>query len=93
MSPEEFLETYPDYLANMREERSERAVQMYESLTPREQALVRDAAVMGFVNGLWAADGWVSKKDIPPDSKIIEEVLLLCEAQADLYPTIGGLNG
>lgn len=92
MSPEEFLETYPNYLANMREKRSERAVQMYESLTPREQALVRDAAVMGFVNGVWAAGGGISRENFPPDSKVIEEVLLLCESQSDLYPTIGGLN-
>ena len=91
MTPEEFVEAYPNYLANMREKRSTAAVAMFENLTPREQALVRDAAVVGFVMG--TITGYIPAEDFPADSKVIEEVLLVSKDQSDLYPTLGGLNG
>lgn len=90
MSPEEFFETYPNYIANLREKRSAAATSMYESLTPREQSLVRDAAVMGFVQG--SRITIEERGKFPADSEIIEEVLLACQWMSDLYPTIGGLD-
>ncbi len=55
-------------------------------LTPRERALVREAAVMGYVRGTMAPKG----EKIPKDGAIVFEVIDACLAFRDLYPTLTG---
>ena len=78
------------YLALRSRDRAGRVRDALAALTPREQALVRDAAVMGYVRGAQAvAAGSVSGK-IPADSAIVAEVVGACLSLPDLYPTLGG---
>ncbi len=56
-------------------------------LSPREARLVREAAVMGYVQG--AING-KHRDRIPPDTKVLREVVDACLAHSDLYPTING---
>lgn len=57
-------------------------------MTERERRLVREAAVMGYVQGtrLGAAQGW--KAEIPPDGQILESVVDACLSVPDLYPVM-----
>ncbi len=55
-------------------------------LTDRERALVREAAVMGFVRGA----RYPRDVDVPPDSAIVAEVVYACRAFPDLHPLLGG---
>ncbi len=74
-----------DYLAARDQQRQERVEQQWSALSKREQRLVREAAVMGYVNGFRASP---YRKDIPPDSTIVTEVLSAADAFSDLYPTL-----
>jgi hypothetical protein len=57
---------------------------------PREQKLVREASIMGFVRdamaGRFAARAGVSP-DIPDGRDILAEVVSACLSMPDLYPT------
>ena len=79
-----------DYFARRQQERATRAQQMWDLLKPRDQRLVREAAVMGYVLGERAGHGRRSVMDdeFPRDSEIVAQVLLACESHGDLYPTI-----
>lgn len=57
------------------------------ALTKREQALIREAAVMGYVQGIRAA-GTGRDHGIPPDGQILASVIDGCLAMSDLYPAI-----
>jgi hypothetical protein len=52
-------------------------------LTKREQQLVREAAVMGYVRGTMA-----QSKDIPGDSDVLALVIDCCLGFSDLYPAM-----
>lgn len=54
------------------------------SLTERERALVKDAAVMGYVRGMTHPLG----ERIPRDRAILAEVIDACLAFPDLYPAV-----
>lgn len=56
-----------------------------EALSDRERALVREAAVMGYVQG---TRGMVPPAEIPKDSAIVWGVIDACRAHADLYPLL-----
>ena len=57
-------------------------------LTKREQELVRDAAVMGYVQGRMVPRSRSDGSDIPPDGVILASVLDGCLAMSDLYPAV-----
>jgi hypothetical protein len=52
-------------------------------LTKREQQLVREAAVMGYVRGVMA-----HSKEIPADSDVLALVIDCCLHFPDLYPAM-----
>ena len=73
-----------DYLVDRDRAREERIDQALGALTPRELALVREAAVMGYVQGDLAPQG----QAIPPDTSILRRVVSACLTVPDLYPTL-----
>jgi hypothetical protein len=52
-------------------------------LTKREQQLIREAAVMGYVRGTMA-----HSKEIPADSEVLALVIDCCLNFPDLYPAM-----
>lgn len=83
-------EALVEYMRRRAADRQSEADGMRARLSEREAALVREAAVMGFVTGAIQAGG-IDREDFPRDSAIVSEVLLRCAAARDLYPTIAGL--
>lgn len=83
---------FPDnlltYIANRDAARHAHAAEVYGALTERERALVKDAAVMGFVQGLMRE----REEGVPKDSQIVALVVEACLAQPDLYPAINATN-
>lgn len=63
--------------------RERRARTALLSMTVRERRLVREAAVMGYVQGVRHGP---HRDKIPGDSAIVVEVLIACDAFCDLYP-------
>ncbi len=57
-------------------------------LTPRERELVREAAVMGWVQGVRTAGG--DEQNIPDGNEIVRYVVGQCLSFDDLYPLLGG---
>lgn len=58
-------------------------------ISKRTARLVREAAVLGFVNGVWSAKGTAPRStDIPPDSAVVAEVIRAARSFADLYPLL-----
>lgn len=78
------------YLAERDRQRAERVHRVYETLTKREQRLVREAAVMGFVQGTRHAGGF--DVPIPPDRRIVAQVIDACFAFPDLYPAFDAVD-
>lgn len=77
------------YLAVRDAQRDDRVNRALAALTDRERALVREAAVMGYVQGVGAARA--KEFDIPKDSEIVWRVIAGCQTFDDLYPTISAL--
>ncbi|GAB2733007.1 hypothetical protein [Nocardioides pakistanensis] len=78
-----------DYLVARDTARLNRVAEMWNGLTEREQRLVKEAAVMGYVRGTMAG------RDVSPfprDRDIVIEVLS-CTDGHDLYPTLAALPG
>lgn len=75
------------YLATMDQRRQKRLAEQWGALTEREQKLVREAAVMGFVRGNQLPTG-----QIPRDGVITLDVLGAADSFTDLYPTLAGLG-
>lgn len=90
--------TTPDieaYLAKRAQERSDAVTKMISNLTPREYRLVREAAVMGWVQGDRHAKPTLPSEagnNIPRDAEILHYVLDGCRAFSDLYPFINDLE-
>lgn len=78
----------PGYFAARDAERREAVQETLDRLTERERALVREAAVMGFVHGRNSALGW--EDDHPKDSAVLFGVVSACRAMSDIYPLLGG---
>ena len=73
------------YFANRETERRNAVTATLAGLTDRERGLVRDAAVMGFVQGTrWRGD----EDAFPLDRPIVEGVIDACLHMRDLYPTL-----
>jgi len=79
-----------EYMAKRRQDRAESLEHALAHLTPRELSLVREAAVMGYVQGVRATGVQVK---IPLDSEIVALVVGDASSFADLYPTLAGLHG
>ena len=77
------------YLAARDAERDDQVNRALDALTDRERALIREAAVMGYVQGVQAARA--GEIAIPKDAAILWHVVIGCQAFDDLYPTIGAL--
>lgn len=76
------------YMREREKARMDEFTALMESLSPREQSLIREAAVMGFVHGTMAAGG-IPREHFPKDSEITQRVVEGCRSMSDLYPTIG----
>jgi hypothetical protein len=83
----------PDFLTRYLEQRAAAhaaaARDVLTALTDRERALVKDAAVMGYVRGTLHPRG----EPVPKDSAIVTEVIDACLAFPDLYPAINPPQG
>lgn len=75
------------YVVARDQQRAEQVDQAWAALTERERALVREAAVMGYVRGVLSTG---TQPTIPPDSTVVRTVIGACQAMPDLYPTLGG---
>lgn len=73
-------------IANRAAARANAAAEVYGALTERERGLVKDAAVMGYVQGLMRT----REEGMPKDSQIVQLVVQECLAFPDLYPTLSG---
>lgn len=72
------------YLATRDAQRAEAVTAFLASLTDRERALIKDAAVMGYVRGMTHPKG----ERIPRDGQILAGVVGACLALPDLYPAV-----
>ncbi len=54
------------------------------------ERLIREAAVIGYVNGAWAMGG--QPANIPSDLDILAGVLRTARSNADFYPTLSGVE-
>ncbi|MFD9950819.1 hypothetical protein ACFWYW_58665 [Nonomuraea sp. NPDC059023] len=83
--PEEIVR----YIAGRDAYRDGRVNRALDAMTGREHKLVREAAVMGYVQGIGAARA--GELDIPMDAEIVWRVIAGCQTFGDLYPTISAL--
>lgn len=71
-----------DYFARRQQQRAGRINAFLANLTPREQALVEQAAVMGYVRGTMAP----KNAEIPLNKAILHDVVNACFTFPELYP-------
>ena len=76
------------YLAQRDTDRRDAVAAVLAGLTEREWLLVKEAAVMGWVQGMRHHD-----LDYPGDGNALITVVDACLAFADLYPTIAAYDG
>ena len=79
----------PEMLAYFAERERQREADIDEHLgrfTRREWSLMREAAVMGYVQGTMHPKG----EPHPMDTSVFRGVIHACVTQADLYPVISG---
>jgi hypothetical protein len=79
------------YLAVRERARSAEVERTLAAMTLREQAMVREAAVMGHVRGVLFGAAHGRGARIPADSAMLADVISACLAMPDLYPAISGL--
>lgn len=72
------------YLAKRDVQHSREVSEFLASLTDRERALLKDAAVMGYVQGRRHPEG----EQHPKDSWVLAAVIDACFAFPDLYPAM-----
>jgi phenylalanine-4-hydroxylase len=77
------------YLRHRNQFRVRRVDAMWEALTEREQALVRESAVMGFVQGVRLAPK--TRSEWPRDHETVALVLDAVTSFGDQYPTLNAL--
>lgn len=78
------------YLRDRDNERLQAAAKMWGNLTEREQLLVKEAAVMGFVQGNLARPD--SREEHSGDRDVVIRVLTAVRDFTDLYPTLAALE-
>jgi len=74
------------YLAKRDAERADKVQTFLDSLTHRERALIHDAAVMGYVQGLMRD----RSEGCPKDSQVVHLVIDACFALPDKWPAVNG---
>lgn len=77
-----------DYLRNRELARANHRAETLDAMTERERRLVREAAVMGFVQGRIHHD----LTPHPSDTLVTNWVIDACNGHPDLYPIIGSLG-
>lgn len=77
-----------DYLVHRDAERAEAVTQFLSRLTDREHTLIRDIAVMGYVQGRRHPDS----EDHPKDSAVLRLVIDAALAFPDLYPAVAAVE-
>ncbi|GAA0637505.1 hypothetical protein GCM10009535_12380 [Streptomyces thermocarboxydovorans] len=75
------------YLAQRDAQRANAVADVLGALTDRERALIKDAAVMGYVRGRMHPDSEAH----PKDSAVLAEVIDACLAHPDLYPAVAAV--
>jgi hypothetical protein len=74
---------------SVREAHDARVKVILDRLEPREALILREAAVMGFVQGvMWA--GALHERQVPPDREIVYRTLDGIGGFPDTYPTLNG---
>lgn len=76
-----------DYLVQRDNQRAQAVDDFLAKLTQRERALITQAAVMGWVQGVRHPDG----ERIPKNGPLLAHVIDACFAFPDLYPAINAL--
>lgn len=76
------------YFEARQQQHAQRIADKWAALNKRQQRLVREAAVMGYVQGF--RDSPHSDK-IPPDNEILSKVLGAVDSFGDLYPFLAAL--
>ena len=71
------------YFETRQQMRADERDAVLRGLTKREQQLVREGAVMGYVRGTMAHD-----REIPGDSDVLALVIDCCLGFPDLYPAM-----
>jgi hypothetical protein len=89
MPETEIPEVLLTYFAARKQQRDEQVAEALEGRTQTELALMREAAVMGYVQGTRAS----RDQEIPPDADILYGVVAACLTWPDLYPTISRTPG
>lgn len=84
MSEQPLPEALVDYQARRDADHADAVSTVLASLTDRERALVKEAAVMGYVQG----QRHPRDEKCPKDIAILAMVIDACLAYSDLYPTI-----
>ncbi|MFE1451965.1 hypothetical protein [Streptomyces olivaceoviridis] len=77
-----------EYFAKRQAARAKRVRDFLDSLSPRERALVQEAAVMGYVRGSMHPRG----EEIPLNADILADVINACFAFPDLYPAVATIE-
>ncbi|GAA4626676.1 hypothetical protein GCM10023196_035890 [Actinoallomurus vinaceus] len=72
------------YLAERDRHRARRVANALAERTPAERTLMKEAAVMGYVQGRQAS----RDAEVPPDSAILRSVVAACLDMPDLCPAI-----
>lgn len=75
-----------------RQHHTKEVAHVWTSLTDRERRLVKEAAVMGYVQGAMRYAG-AAAVEVPPDRWITSTVIDACLDASDLYPTLSGKEG
>lgn len=79
-----------DHLGEKLTPREAGVARVLSSMTERERALVKEAAVMGFVNGVHFQRDRKKGQRVPDDTDVLLSVIDACLSFADIYPTISG---
>lgn len=80
-------EALANYMIKRDQQRADQITAVWAEFTEREQGLIKDAAVMGYVQGMLQVR---AGGDWPGDWVAVPTVIGACLAHADLYPTITG---
>lgn len=87
MSTPSIPEALVQYMAERDAQRADAVRAFLDSLTDRERALIRDFAVMGYVQGRMHPQG----EKHPKDSHVLALVVDACMAHRDLYPAVNAM--
>lgn len=88
--PNPLSEKFVKYLEGRDKERLDAAAKMWGNLSEREQMLVKEAAVMGFVQGNLVRPK--DRSEFPHDRDIVIRVLTHVRSVPDLYPNLAALE-